>query len=344
MFFCAILSTCICTACGDDKMVDGCKVVYNKASKSSDIIDDKISNDAVMMTIDDIEVKYSEVMIYILSLKKEYEMVFSDDIWSYSIDNIDKSEESFESLAKENIIKKITMLKVLENVAKGELELTLNNAEILEVEDEADKYLAKLSRKEKEKYNITKDMVINYFKDSFIASKAYDLLTMDVGEVKKEDARVVVLKQIEVLFDGKTKSGNVIKKSEKSKENAKKKAESIYKKLKETNANFTDIATKKSDSDIIDISLKKGEKDKRYEKEAYSLKQDEISHIIETDKAYYILYCVVDNDIDESKNYLEELNEKKLNEKFFEKYNDWVKDYDIYVVSELWNKIAFSDI
>lgn len=341
---------CVCSmysGCKDEESVkNGCKVVYNKAAKSSDIVDDKVKNDAIMMKVEDIEVSCSEVMMYILSMKKEYETMFNKNVWNYSLDSVDKDDASFESIAKENIIKQITMLKVLRNVAKDEenIDIELNNAEKVEVKDAATEYLSKLSSEDKEKYDITQDIAETYFEDNYIASKIYDYLTMDITEVTKEEARVVSLKQIEVLFNGKTKDGKSITKNDETIQKAKDKIEKIYSKLKKPNANFSKIAAKDSDISDIDVLLKKGDKEKAYENVAFDLKQDEISDIIEGDNGYYILYCVVENDVNESRKYLSQLNEKKFCDRFFEKYNEWVKEYEVYVVSDLWNKISFPDM
>ncbi len=198
MFFCVILITCICTSCGNDLVSEYSKVVYNMSAKSSDIVDDKINNDAVMIVIDDTNVTYSEVMLHILSMQKEYETVFSSNIWNYSFDDIDKSDLSFEKVAKENIIKQIIMLKVLKS--KASKKVSLNNAEVLEVKKKANKYLDKLPKKVKEEYSIKEDMLVNFFEENYIASKMYDLLTME-AKVADDDIFFEKYKEWEKDYD-----------------------------------------------------------------------------------------------------------------------------------------------
>ena len=181
--------------------------------------------------------------------------------------------------------------------------------------------------------------------DNYLAEKVYEVATNDVKvEVKKSESKVPTVKQIEVLYDTSENDSKKDTSDKKiSKDEAYKKISDAKDRLDSDGDNFTAIAEEVSDSDTIDLEVTCNTNEKAYRKAALSLKEGETSEIIETSKGYYILYCVVENNEDAEKENEENIIKSRQDDMFAAKYEEWLREYDIYVVSELWNRINIGE-
>ena len=90
MLVLCLVSSIIFTGCKTKKQeVDennNTKQALNKKMKNDDVKDGVIKDDAIMLTVGDIDVTYSEAMVYLMLYKSEYDGLMSKDVWSFEVE------------------------------------------------------------------------------------------------------------------------------------------------------------------------------------------------------------------------------------------------------------------
>ena len=344
----SIMISVMTTGCiGKSKTLDesnNTKQAYNKKMSRDDIKDGQIVSDATLLTVGDKDVNFSETMVYVMLYKSNYEGLLTDEIWQYKVEK----DRSFEQVSKECIINQIVTSKVIEFGA-DKLGVSVEPDEKIEIEDKAIECYKNIFKKLNGKYGITQSVVKKVLYDNYLAEKVYEVATNDVKvEVKKSESKVPTVKQIEVLFNESNNKFQDAENADNAKNDSKKKA---YEKIKNAKdrldvdgENFSSIAEEVSDSDIIDLDVTCNTNEKAYRKAALELKEGETSDIIETSQGYYILYCVVENNEELEKENEENIIKSRQDDMFAAKYDDWLQEYDIYVVSDLWNRLNIGEI
>lgn len=333
-----VITSVMTTGCiSKKKKVDessNTKQALNRKMNKKDIKDGKITDNAILLSIGDKDVSFSEAMVYVMLYKSNYDDLLSDDIWSYKVEK----NRSFEQVSKECIINQIVTSKIIEYGAET-LGVTVEPDEKIEIEDKAIECYEDIFEDLDGKYGITKSVVKDVLYDNFLAEKVYEVATNDVKvSVKKSESKVPTVKQIYISYNSVLTRDKDATKEDKKKV-AYDKICSIKEKIDEDGDNFTSIAGEYSETDELDVEVTCETKDKSYRKAALSLKEDELSEVIECSDGYYVLYCVNENDEDLMKENEEKIIKLRQDDIFSAKYDKWLKDYDVYIVSELWNKM-----
>lgn len=314
--------------------------VQSMEQKKDDVTKDGIKNDAVIMVVGDAKITYSEIVVYMLMLKQQYEPVFTDGIWDFSVN----SEENFEDMAKDEIINQIARLKIMGFKASS-LEVSLNSEEKLDIEDDAVEFLQNISMEDQKKYGINQELVETIYKDNYLAQKVFDVVVSDVDtNVSDEEAIAARVKQIKVIFNGTNRKGEVLTGEQEDKDKAKKEADIMQDALANKGKEFDFYCDKYSDAANEEIRIMKGGDTEPALEVALSMENNTYSDVIEGEDAYYILYC-----IDSADNSMLEENKKVIvkrrqDECFGELYEKWIGQYDTYIVTDLWNMISIADL
>ncbi|MBE5935781.1 MAG: hypothetical protein E7262_08335 [Lachnospiraceae bacterium] len=312
------------------------KQALNKKMNNDDVVDDKIQDDAVMISVGGIDVTYSEAMVYVMLYKSEYENLMSNDIWAFRVEK----GKTFEHAAKECVINQIVRSKVIEYGAQ-KIGVQIEPDEKIEIEDKAIECYEKVFKKLEGKYGITQAVVKDVMYDNYLAEKVYEVATNEVDVVVKDsDSRVPVVKQIEVLFKGYDKDGHKI---ERSKQTAHELIVEASNKLKLEDTSFSEVALEYSDAKDIEVIVKSDVKNKSYRKAATALNEEETSDILEMSNGYCILYCVKENDEEHQRENIEQIITKRQDDIFAKAYDEWLNKNDIYIVSDLWNMVNIAD-
>lgn len=295
----------------------------------------------VVLSVGDTEVSYREVLLYMQSYKEEYESLYGEDIWSYTIDN---EGNTFESLFKEQLLEEIKYLKTVCAQAQ-ELEITLGEDELLDVDEYTADFMSSFTAEQLEHYKIDKEIVKKIYMDNVLANKIYESLTLNVDtDVSDEEARQMVLQYILVANHTYDEEGNRVEYNEEQLKQAKERADQLREQAL-TEENFYTLASANTDDeDEIEITAGKGDMMTELEKVAFSMKQGEISNVIETDMGYFILYCVSELDREATDAVKEELIAKRQEEAFDTRYTEWEKNTKTSLNDELWNSISFEDL
>lgn len=293
----------------------------------------------IVLTVGKVEVSYEEILLYIQSNKEQYENLYGKDIWNYKID---EEGNTFESLFKENLLKDIEYVKIVCAQAKG-LNISLTEDELLDVDEQTSDFFSNLSEEQLSYYNIDSEVVKKIYTENMLANKVYESLTLSVDtEVSDEEARQVKLQYFLIQNYSQDENGNPISYTEEQKETAKKKAEELRANSL-TVEDFGAFARENTEADEIEITAGKGDLDSELVKVAFSMKQGDISEVVETKEGYYVLYCVLELDREATDEAKEALIAKRQEEAFDTRYEEWSKSIEIILNKDLWESITLED-
>lgn len=304
-----------------------------------DIADGRIVNDAVMLTVNDTKVTYSEAMVYVNMIHDKYEPSLTEYIWDFKVDG----DKTFEDLAKEEIINQIIRLKIMHDQAQKQ-NVMLTADEEIEVEDGAASFLLGISMEDQKKYGINHDIVRTIYEDNYLAGKLFNVVTMDVDTVvSDEEARCVNLKQFCAIYHGKGKNGKSYNGTGSDIQDALKRANTAYEKIFTNNVDFVSYASSYSDKDKVNIVVSRGELSKDLEEAVFALKNGEKTNVIEGTDGYYFFYCNNSSDTSGARNRKEEIIKERQDEEFEKLYDEWLNASEVTIVTDLWNRIKFNE-
>lgn len=321
----------------DEKENENTNEAVEVEQEKDDVVDGKIVSDAVMLTVSDREVTYSEVMVYVNMIRDKYEPLFSEYIWNFKVD----VEKSFEDMAKEEIINQIVRLKIMNAIAQDR-GIGLSEDEKLDIQDSAAEYLTHITQDDQERYGINLDIVRTIYEDNVIAQKLFDVVTGDVEtNVSKEESHTITLKQFAALYYGRDRDGNILNKTKEQKAAAKEDIIKAYDQIVRNKNDFITYADNHSDLDAVVIAVSKGEFKENIEKELFKLKEGETSIALDLGDGFYFFECISADDKKAREERINEIVKERQNEMFSKEYNKWLQESKVYIVTNLWNMIKF---
>lgn len=299
-------------------------------------IDGDLSNNSLILTVDDTYVGYDEVSVYMQELKNNYEAKYGDSIWLFDLGK----NRTFEDEAKDEIIDQIVQMKIM-GLKAVDIGVELTEDEKDEIAGEVKDFIDSLSDEYIKEHAITEELITKVYSDNYLASKVFDVATNNVDtNISDDEAKQITIWQIFIQTSGEDENGNEVKLSEEEKKAALSKAKKLLKQAKDTD-DFYPLAENNTDDTDVEYTFGKGEKDKKVEEAAFALKTGQLSKVVQGDNGYYIIYCASDYDEEATANRKEEIIADRQDEAFQKLYTEWSKDYKVAVNSSMWNQAFF---
>ncbi|MDO5294374.1 MAG: peptidylprolyl isomerase [bacterium] len=297
---------------------------------------EELKFDSSVLKVGNEDVTYREALIYILQIKNKYEPSLGSEIWSYQL----SEDETFADKSKQEIIDQITQIKIVKQQAE-KLGISLEADETAEVAASTTEYMSKITKEDQARYGITEEMVQKVLEENYLAQKVYNIATNEVDtNISDDAAKQIKVQIIQVMTEGEDKNGNKIDMNEEQKNDAKSRADKL-KKQADKEKDFLSFASSNSDASIVELTFGKGDYPE-FEQQAFSLKQGQISSVIETSTGYVILKLVSAFDEDATKGKKEEIIEEERDKVFQEKYKIWSGDYKATQDVSKWDIISFN--
>lgn len=325
----------------DTETVVGVSYYVETSSEESREDEAPAGGGELVMIVGNKRVYYNEVMVYLKSVQETYESDYGEDIWGIDIFG---NGVSFGEQIKEEVLKQITELKIINEEAK-KLGITLNEDEEAEAISYADEHYKGLKNEDIDRYLITPELLQRVYEDNMLAEKAFETLTINVDtEVSDIDAKQITVQHILIYGVDFDEEGNRIPLSAEEKEEAYEKALNILQEARTTD-DFYSLAQGNTQADTIEYTFGRGqgpsEYSKAFEQAAFTLKTGDVSNIITTDYGWHIIYCVTDNNKDATIQAKEKIIEGRRTEMFSKLYSEWSKEYDVIINTEVWDTVSF---
>lgn len=326
--------TGLCLAVGMCSMIfSGCSKEQKISKKHISLENGKIQDNSFVVSVGSEGVRYSEIRGYCYLLRKQYDTSFGSELWEYPLgNNMTIGEE-----AKEEILKMVTQLKVMEAQAKVEhIELTADEKD--EAIQQAEKILNTATSEEKKEYGLTQQSLIQIFESNFLANKLFYIATDDAEtDISDEEARQAQIMYIFLRTSGTDSSGKKIILDDKEKKAAGKRANKIYKDAQKTE-HFSDLAEKYSADTRVSLIIGGDETSlpKEVVASAMALHTGEVGKPVDTEEGYYIVYCVNEKDADATYQKKEEIIAERQRRMFKKKYATWLGENEIEISKSFW--------
>lgn len=314
---------------------------YTVGSITSDGIgESEIDKNEIMVTVGNIDVSYSEAMVYLRTAQQIYESEFGNDVWSYDLYG---NGTTVGAVLKQEVLNQIIQLEII-NMVANEKGITLNDDEMYQVRSLAAEYILDLSEQDIAKYGITEDLAVQVFATNLIAEKLYETVTIDVDtEVSDADARQSKIYKLFVQTYGTDSKGNRTELRDSELEEIRTKVEGLHTQAVE-GSDFYSLAESNSDGDEIELTVGRGDLSSEEEEIVFALKDGQVSEILQTEDGYEIFYCVDAYDEDATLQVKEEIIEQRRSDLFVELYTQWYSNYEVKVNMNLWNQLELAPL
>lgn len=265
-----------------------------------------------------------EAMLLLTNEQCTYENAFGSDIWSKYFDG-----ESLQSRIMYTVKTQLSTIKCMAEFAK-EKNIKLTEAENTKVTDAASIYYTSLNDDEISYMGVDEATIISLYTNMALAQKVYNDMTAQYKfEVSDADAKVIKVKYIMKKYNDTNKEEILAKMNN-------------IKELVSQGTDFNTLASQESDDESTECEVAKGsEVDENFANSAFKLSTNEVSEVIESKSAFYIIKCTNDYIEDRTVANKEIVANNMKAEKFREEYNPFMEKVTSEFNNNVWEKIVF---
>lgn len=276
----------------------------------------------------------NEAKLYLTTEKNVCENSFGEDVFDKKI-----GDTTFKDYIKQNIKDKCAKIKTLNLLAqKRKLELSTDEQD--RAKRAGDSYYNSLGKVDKDYLKVTKEDVINAYKEYLLANKVYDDVVKDVNpEISDADAKVIKVVSIYKKTFTMDSEGKRTDYSEDEKQKAENEINDLLSQVND-GADFESLASENTDADKTEYQFGRGEMIQEFEDAAFSLKTGEISSVIKTDEGYYIIKCINDYLENETQTNKAKMVDEAKKEAFNKVYDPFVSGLSSEFNDKVWDEIT----
>ncbi len=291
------------------------------------------------------KVSLSEWFLYMQPEAEEMRALYGPQIFDYDLESID---ETMAEALKDEVRSNIVYIKTVCGQAES-LGIALNEDDMIDVNLMVEDYLLELEdmpahdRELFDELKIGEELIRKTYADNMLATKVYEYLTLNVDTtIPEDDVRFMILQYVTFL---KYKTEGNEERTELTEEEiaaVRAEAEAL-----ETRARTDEAVTKLSDlGDDVSVSElimdKKGLEEslgERIADEAFALKKGQISSLIETEDAFFLLDCISESDTEMTNAAKIKIIEERQATVFDESYAKWEAQTPVYTNEALWAEL-----
>lgn len=285
--------------------------------------------------IETISCTLPEIMVYLTNIQNRYESVYGREIWNTHANGI-----TLEDNVKDIALAQIAQIKTMSLMAE-KYQVVLTEEEKNKVSDAAKVYFTSLNDTEIEKMGVTKDTILELYKEFALAQKVYEYTIKDINpEISDDEARTITVQHILIKTYALDGTGKKIEYTQAAKRDALREARKVLELARE-GEDFDELIRKYSEDDTGTYSFGKGEMDFAFEEAAFNLGNDEISDIVETEYGYHIIKCLNTFDKQETDANKVKIVEQRREEVFGQEYDLFVEGLTRKLNEDVWNEVTF---
>lgn len=255
----------------------------------------------------------AEIMLVIASERNRYREVYTDQVWQVQVE---QSGTTFEEYLLGEIRHFMTELTVMSRMAES-CGVRLTGQEKEKMKQLAGAYYKTLTRADRKYTGAKEKDVRSFYEQYLLANKLVDELTKDVDlEISDSEAKVIRVQEI-VVHDAQT-------------------AADVLEKVNAERADFLSIARSVSEDARVEKQVGRNERPAEYETVVFALETGQISPVIESDGAWYIVRVTMDYDEDATQERKEKLMKQRRNRAFGERYDAFCAEYPTELSGDIW--------
>jgi foldase protein PrsA len=289
------------------------------------------------------EVTVGEAGLYAIYQQAQYEQFYS----AYLGTTVDWTQEydgkTMEDETKDSIMEQFKKMQIVAAHA-DDYNVTVSEEEEAKIKEAAQKLVEANDEKALKALHISEESATALFKSYYLYNKTSEAMVADVDtNVSDEEAAQKKMSYVEFSLAGTTdEEGNTVELTDEEKAEIKKKAEAVasagaagMETAVENTDYIVDEATFDEESETLDTAV--------YEA-ANKLKAGEMSSVIETETAYYVVRLDSEFDKEATESKKEEIVNERKTEAFDKIYEGWEAEEGAFVLNEsAWASIRFKD-
>lgn len=322
----AVLLMIACIGCGD--------------SSKEDAVTTGFLPDTVF-TVADRRVSLAEWNLYALAQISEAEEMYGSNIWDYPVD---ANGTTLGEAMKEDIREQIVYIKIVSSKA-AQFGLSVGEDEQIDINLQTEDFLSKLSDGQIQEYGITRDLVRSVYEDNLLAMKVYENLTLNIDTTTAEDeVRNMVLQYIMIMKDYESESGEFVKYSDEELAVMRAEAEALLREV-QSDPEITRLDEINDERySVMELIADRATLEEKLPEDipgiAFSLRQDEINGLYETEDAFFILDCVSHTDEETTNAARIKIIEARQKALFEEQYTGWENEAVVKLNYVVWDAIG----
>ena len=279
-----------------------------------------------------------EGQIYLANTIYGYEELYGEELFEQDFGGVN-GEDFF----KENVIARLSKVKVMNNLAE-KWGVSLSGEEEAAAKAAAKEYYSELGGENAENLGVTEKLLIKMYEEYALAKKAYIFFTEGTNvEVSEDEARVIVVWHIYFKTYDWDEDGKIESFSKEDKSRVYGQAQEVLNRL-EDGADFSELAKEYSDDPVMEYTIGRGEMPEAFDEVAFELEAGELGGVVETPYGFHIVKCILDFEERETALNKKRLLKEKQNEEFEKIYEEYTKKQHIEVKTDKWEKVSLESM
>lgn len=287
-FVAGLIALSTMALCGCNKLEIGdVKVVLNNDMKQN-----------IVFSLDTFQCTKSEAQIITASIQNRYEKIYPEQVWDW-----ESGGKNLESYMKDIALQRLIKIKSFACLAE-EQNVTLDESEQEKAKQAAEALFSSLTAEQKENWEVTQSILENLYSQYILAGKIYKQTIAQVPtEISDDEARQV--QGLQIVTDSKEKAEEALRRVENGEA-------------------FQTVASEIMKQKNISFCYGRDDCEDELESCIFSLGQEEVSQVVESDNHYYLFYCeapIVEETLEENKKAILEMRQQQA---FSELYDPFV--------------------
>ena len=303
-----------------------------------------VDKDAVVATLDGEEIKLGvanfAARLTQANLDDIYAAYFGDDVWSTDLYS---SGSTTQESVKTNVISDIKEMYILKN-HMDDYSVSLSDEETSEIADVAAQFIADNTQEALDQLGATEDIVEEYLTLYTIKTKMETAIKADADtDVSDEEANERGYSYVKIDTAGYTDDdSNYVEYTDDEKAELETTAQALAEACQDdfdgaiTDAGYTvSTGTYAADDESLDEEVVTA---------LDALSEGEVSDLVTTDSAYYILRLDTECDEEATETHRQEIIDDRQTELYDEVYGGWEDDADWNLDEDVWATVEFKDL
>ncbi|MGX8714191.1 MAG: foldase protein PrsA [Lachnospiraceae bacterium] len=283
-------------------------------------------SDDVLFKMNGEECSMNEAMILAAAQKKVVEAVYGQEIWA-----INAGESTIEDVTKSALQSALSKMYTMDLMAE-KYEIQPSDADQAALDNCINTYMGYLTDEEKKESGVTEEQVRKVYTAYYTSQTLVDRLTEDmVSDISDDQAKVVRAEQI------------YIKKTDEDRTEYVQDLLARAKEAKEED-DFLTLARSYNEKSKEEITVMRGDLPKAAEEALFSMRDGEISDIIEVTGGYFIFHCTEDYDAQATAENKRTIARKQREADFIKQYEEFIGSLSAQFNKEAWEKVTMADV
>ena len=179
-------------------------------------------------------------------------------------------------------------------------------------------------------HDVTVETIRDMYLDIALADRVYAYTIRNVNpEISDDEARTITVEQIRITKA--QDAGDALTRISEAKARI------------DAGEDFANVLPAYNEADAERVSFGKGEGDGIPEEAAFSLETGEVSEILETEDAYYLIRCISSFDREQTRANKARIVEQRRHEAFGTVYDEFIRDLPVLLNEDAWEKFEIPD-